>query len=112
MKRPNAWGFHDTLGNVWEVTGSFVPPVEWAGIPAGDLYLARHDDIPRSRGYSLRGGGLGSPIYSVSSVFYQQCRHDQQNIGIGFRVAWHFPGNQVPVVADEGAAEEEWLGSL
>ena len=60
-KRPNAWGLHDMLGNVWEWTGD-----RYGKYPSGAVTDPRGPESGSARVY--RGGGWGTLARSVRSA--------------------------------------------
>jgi formylglycine-generating enzyme required for sulfatase activity len=109
QKRPNRWGFHDMIGNLSELTASMNAKTKWPGVPTDRIYLSSHDDLARSIRYVRRGGGLGNPPFTVHASTWCGYLHDQHHPTVGFRVAWHLPGNEPPVIEDEEAAAATWV---
>ncbi len=81
-KKPNAWGFHDMHGNVWEWC--------WDGYDA-DYYKQSPADDPRgplrAAGRVIRGGGWGIDPRYARSAFRDWDTPEFRFIGLGFRVA-------------------------
>jgi len=73
-KRPNAWGLHDTLGNVWE----------WVE----DLYNERlfADPVPPRRGttHVVRGGSFLSDV--KNATWFTHAGGPGSGFDVGFRV--------------------------
>jgi formylglycine-generating enzyme required for sulfatase activity len=83
--RPNAWGLHDMLGNVWEwVQDCFLP---YAGAP-GDGSAHETDSCQRR---VLRGGAWDEPPAVLRSAerFWQGPANRSSNVGL--RVARALP---------------------
>ena len=78
---PNAWGFYDTLGNVWEWTNDWQDDEYYAQSPSVDP-LGPGDGTARAR----RGGGWNSfPMY-VRAAFRNLDRPETRCANFGFRV--------------------------
>ena len=69
LKRPNDWGLHDMIGNVWEWCWDYADP-------------ARYGDYR-----SLRGGGWDDPAYSCRASVRRGSAPDAVLEDVGFRVA-------------------------
>ncbi len=86
-KEPNAWGFYDMLGNVWEWTSSaFVP----YGKPA---------EVPESPGVAslrvLRGGGFSDTSEALDPAFRHGERPDRRYRWNGLRLARSVPSDLI-----------------
>jgi sulfatase modifying factor 1 len=68
-KRPNAYGLHDTIGNVWEWCWDYADP-------------ARYGDYR-----AMRGGGWADPSWSARASVRRGSAPDARIDDVGFRVA-------------------------
>ncbi len=78
-KKPNAWGFHEMHGYVWEWTADVWNPTHADADPAGK---ARSGD---SKERVVRGGGFNSPAEQTQSAARAGKPADTRNDAIGFR---------------------------
>lgn len=81
--RPNAWGFHDMFGNVWESVADSFDPGLYESLPArvtDPLY-----DVGGGR--TLRGGGFGNAPRGSGIPYRYGMDADSRHFGNGFRVA-------------------------
>jgi formylglycine-generating enzyme required for sulfatase activity len=80
--KPNPWGFHDLLGNVWEwVADCWVAGYE--GAPSD----ARAREAENCRKRVNRGGGFGNNLRSLRLSARDGDPVDAHSDGLGFRVA-------------------------
>ncbi len=90
LKKPNAWGLYDMLGNVQEFCldnfrGNYgaslatYDNVEFPG-PATDLNVEDKQKV-------LRGGYYGSPIKECRMAFRRYCSYGDERASVGFRLA-------------------------
>ena len=83
--RPNAWGLHDMLGNVWEwVQDCYLP---YAGAPAAAAPRAAAD----GKGRVVRGGAWDEPPSVLRSAERYWMGAVNRNNNVGFRVARTLP---------------------
>ena len=78
LKKPNAWGFHDMLGNVWEWCSDWL--IDYSDGPATDPWGA---NTGGRRAY--RGGGHSFPGYYGRAAARSGGSHGQRFVG--FRLA-------------------------
>jgi formylglycine-generating enzyme required for sulfatase activity len=79
--KPNAFGLHDMLGNVWELTCS-----RYAVSYAGEQLRCAEAPGPQTR-LSNRGGAWSSVNYRLRAAARTASRADYKNRDLGFRVA-------------------------
>lgn len=83
--RPNAWGLHDMLGNVWEwVQDCYLP---YAGAPSDGSAHETND----CRGRVLRGGAWDEPPGVLRSAERFWLGSGNRNSNVGLRVARSLP---------------------
>lgn len=78
-KKPNAWGLHDLLGNVWEWVDDFYNEKLFA------------DPVPPSAGstHVLRGGGFVSDV--KNTTWFTHAGGPGSGFDVGFRIARDIP---------------------
>jgi formylglycine-generating enzyme required for sulfatase activity len=82
--RPNAFGLHDMLGNVWEFCATrYGPYPKDATTDPGDL--------DPKRGFAVRGGGWSNVAADVRSASRNADPPDFGHSNLGFRVAVQLP---------------------
>ncbi len=93
--RPNGFGLHDMLGNVWEYCGT-----HYVAYPKNlDVDL---DDIDPERGFAVRGGGWSNiPADSRCATRNADPPHFCHS-NLGFRIALHLPPRNLSRVIDQG----------
>ena len=79
-KAPNAFGFHDMLGNVWEWVN------DWYGSYSANPQTDPTGPVSASDRV-LRGGGWSSVTYNVRSSYRDTDTPGNSNYKLGFRVA-------------------------
>jgi len=84
MKRTNAWGLYDMLGNVWEWTQDHWHE-NYEGAPAdGAAWVAGEGEETRR---VVRGGSWGYSAGGVRSAYRNYYEPDYRSRGLGFRCA-------------------------
>lgn len=79
--RPNAFGLHDTLGNVWEFCATrYGPYPRERSVDPGDL--------DPQRGFAVRGGGWSNQPADVRCAARNADPPHFGHSNLGFRVAW------------------------
>ena len=105
----NFWGFHDMLGNVWELCSDWYAPefqadelIDWEGPISGDSKL-------------LRGGGWSSPGSHLRTAFRNQSTLSFRGNARGFRLSFQYT-NKVPSDLNSTApltiAENQPIGTI
>jgi formylglycine-generating enzyme len=79
LKKPNAWGLHDMLGNVWEWVGDFYNEKIFA------------DPVPPPNGttHVLKGGGFFSDV--KNTVYSTHAAGPGDGFDVGFRIVRDLP---------------------
>ncbi len=89
---PNAWGFHDMLGNVWEWVQDCWH-ADYEGAPdSGSPWMEGGDCGKRVN----RGGGWGNNPRALRVSSRDADPRDARSTGLGFRVAFTLPNNVAP----------------
>ncbi len=83
-KQPNAWGFFDMLGNVWEWSSSVYRPYPYDASDGREAL-----DAPGLR--VLRGGGFSDSADYLDPSLRHSERHDRQQLMNGMRLARSVP---------------------
>jgi len=87
LKKPNSWGLHDMLGNVWEWCAD-VWHGDFHGAPSdGSPWLDGADRQPRR---SLRGGAWDVDAFRFRSPYRSDDHRDLATSRFGLRVAMDF----------------------
>jgi formylglycine-generating enzyme required for sulfatase activity len=84
---PNAWGFYDMIGNVWEYTRSRRTDLRRSLSP--DVLPVESDDEVDTLHIALRGGGGGLPASEMRATKRGGRMPDQPSKVFGFRVSYH-----------------------
>ena len=88
---PNAWGFHDMLGNVWEWVADCWHP-DYSGAPAdGSAWIS-----DSCRKHVNRGGGWGNNLRALRLSSRDGDVSDGYSDGLGFRVARTLTRGELP----------------
>ena len=96
---PNAWGFHDMLGNVWEWVADCWH-ADYSGAPAdGSAWLAES-----CRKYVNRGGGWGNNLRALRLSSRDGDPGASYSDGLGFRIARSMSRAELP--QDPGAVPD------
>jgi formylglycine-generating enzyme required for sulfatase activity len=84
QKPPNAWGFYDLHGNVWEWCRD-----SYGGYPGGHVLDPRRDEIGSDSGSPcvIRGGAWGNAPGTCRSAFRAKQGLNYTGASVGFRLA-------------------------
>jgi formylglycine-generating enzyme required for sulfatase activity len=82
--RPNAWGLHDMLGNVWELCATRYGPY-------GKGPVTNPGDLDPKRGFAVRGGGWSNIAADVRCASRNADPPEFGHSNLGFRVALQLP---------------------
>ncbi|QDU69952.1 formylglycine-generating enzyme family protein [Engelhardtia mirabilis] len=93
LLKPNAWGFYDTIGNVWEFTSTFQQDLRryWTKEPQT---VIAEDEI-QSLKRSIRGGGGGLQPIDMRAPYCLGQFPDRARNSVGLRAAFHLPNATV-----------------
>jgi formylglycine-generating enzyme required for sulfatase activity len=88
-KAPNAWGFHDMLGNVWELTDT--PFRAFSDYPEAPILDTTADDTGSAAQRTKRGGSFDTEGRVLRPSIRRPMAPDRGERGVGFRVAKYLP---------------------
>jgi formylglycine-generating enzyme required for sulfatase activity len=110
QKKPNAWGFYDIIGNVWELCIDFVAPdmTTKEAISVDPVNITPYEPVAAA----VRGGsyvGQDGPESIRIASQWANIWPDKHRVNVGLRLAIGFPVSKHPVwplpVADSPAAD-------